>query len=261
MTRRLDPSCRRRWIAALAVFLAGCWRSVGPMPEEVRRDMGRVGVTAVSPQAPKVDRPWVKSEGALRGAITGAGAVAAAGGASGQGAALALPFIPVGAVLGAVTGPGRAQADAVVRERVALLRAASVALRLHEAYRADFIRVALSDTAGEAQVLPVSDRSDPAGVDTLIELTVESFGLEDVERGKNPNPTLIPFLVTRARVFHAADGRLLYEKNWSARGRTGKTLAKWAAGGEAGLGEAFAPVRRRLAGEAVEDVFLTIPIP
>jgi hypothetical protein len=256
---RRDFICLVIVTAVLGVGGCASQKPTGPLSESIRRDMGRVGVVAAAGAEPQLQRPWVKSEAAGRGALMGAGQTMGGGGASPMGAGIALVLMPFMAGAGAASAKAHAIDDAVVREQMQQLRSAAMGMKIEDALREDFLRLAASETGGAARVGPMGG-GDATGdaPDTVFKLSIEKFGLEGPDE---VNPRLTPFLSVCGRLTRAADGKELYAKTWWATGHDAKAFSEWARGGEEGLRAAFGPLSDYISQEAVSDLFLVVLIP
>jgi hypothetical protein len=199
------------------------------------------------------------AEGALQGAGRGARAgflgILAAGVAAGSagpygalGGVAIMALAPVGALVGASIGAGKAEPAAKVKEKEAAIREALVGWNVRERFR-DCVTAALREQAPHV----VLAGSDTEAAETILEITVEETGLSGDTRLINPPLSFV--MTERTRILRASDGRELYAHALTWRGRL-RSLDDWAARNGASVKEEGEQACRNVAESLVDEVFL-----
>lgn len=177
--------------------------------------------------------------------------------------ASAIALASGGALLGGLAGAERAEPAATVDEAEAALKTALVTLKVQEAMRDRVLRLArnqtrrrfilLSEQGPTALDEKVSYQSlASAGVDSALEVSVVSFGLE----GRwSINPEVALFMTLRTRLVRVGDGTLIYEATFEHKGEA-RTFAEWAANNAQPFRDALEAAYQSLAQRVVWELFL-----
>lgn len=284
MLRRLASGA----LLLLLSGLAGCATTpISPHPlssapsEEVLNSLRTIGVTAgtlphkarLTPSTTAGEAAWV---GAKEGArITFNGAIELCRGMGLKG----LVACPISAVLGAVLAPVGAGVGATVEairaeSRTTVETAPALVLKLlTEADIPGSLRDRISNVGNEWTrwgrwqfvVLPedvpgTPERAAPAlverGVDTVLQVDVESIDLAGA--GPHINPSLVLVMTVRTRLLRMPDLDVLHENSltWESIPRR---LGEWAAADGGRLREEIRQASRSLAERVVDEVFLLFP--
>ncbi len=243
--------------------------------EDWRSDLGTIGVTISSYPIKAVFTVPAKgwSGGVKRGFVTGAttpvliGFVAPVPG----GTFLGLIIAPFTAIYGAISGAKKALPSEEVETAEAGLNHALDKLRSEddrEASLAEFVRLAEARTAFRFVALPVSQiltRRDGDilytdqkldGIDTVLELRVESGGLW----GMNElDPPSVAFIETRIRLIRVNDNEVILEDNQICLGARRKYVDWGKNSGQLFYDEILACIPR-LQEKVIEDMFLIFPL-
>jgi hypothetical protein len=249
-------------LVAAAALLSGCASGprfqLPPPPTEQLRSQMR-SVKAIDGTADPTIVFAGPAEGALAGAGRGAragfldtlafGATAgSAGGYAALGGLAIMALAPVGGLVGAGIGAGRAEPAARVREKAAMVREALVEWNVRERFR-DCVAAALREQA--PHVVLTASETEPA--ETILEITVEAAGL--LGNTFLVNPPLSFVMTERTRIIRAADGRELYAHALTWRSRL-RSLDDWTAQNGAPVQQEGERACRDVAESLVDEVFL-----
>jgi hypothetical protein len=240
-----------------------------PLPREVFQQLGTVAVTS-GRFAPTFDiegGPWKGGVGSVaKGGLEGffvpfqLGAV---------GNPLVLPIIavlmPVGLVAGAIEG-ARAEPAVKVEEREAAIREMIAAQRIQDDLRDRVAAIGRTRTPHTLTVL--ADRGPSAageqpdyrslsqeGVQTVLEVVVESVILKGGDSFLNVNPSLVLHMTVNGRLLRTVDNLEIHTKMLTYHGRRAQTLAEWVSDAE-GFRYALNLAYADLAGETVREFLL-----
>ena len=265
------------WIVVLTFVLhAGCApRFAVPPAEDLRAGFGRVGLVMAGfdPDVQILTPAKGAREGVGRGAGWGAARVGrefAQGCGTGDPYAglvcylLMVPAMVVGAAVGGVVGGAKAQPEEVIIAAEAEIQKAIADLGITDRFRDELLKTAqeeanatLVPVVGAGPVTPEQKleyrECRSQHVDTVLEVSVLSFGLQD---GKlEVNPALGLFFTVRGRLVRVADGEELHETTVSYRTPRG-TFAQWAENDASRLSAAMEDAYDVLSREIVEEIFL-----
>ena len=261
----------------------GCAHAPAPLSEQVRAQLGTVGVVSARfiPEA-EFQTPakgWAggAGRGAPRGAVQGFGSSLRVFAELGRGcsepvlcgAALLVGLgilaaaTTVGTVVGAVHGAATAEPAAKVAEEEAALKNALAGLKIQEAIRDYVIQVALEQTRHLLVVL--SDQGPTAldekisyrapasqAIDTVLEVSVLSLGLTGEWAVNQP---LAVFMTARSRLIRISDGAELYALPLEYSSGT-RTFTEWAANNAQPFREELDRAYQNIAERIVELHFL-----
>lgn len=253
------------WLLTLVlVGQVGCAthpRSISPPSEQVRAQLGTIGIVSPSlAPEPALQGPTSgKVAGAAKGAGLGAGYMILggleAGAHAGQGGAvvllMAIGLAPVAALVGGIYGAVAAEPAAKVKEAETALQGAFADQKVQEALRDQVLEMA-RDRAGRRLV--------PAGtdVDSILEVGVSSLGLVGPPA---VNPGLSLVVHACPRLIRVADDVELYPSGPHgpralAYASAPEKFVEWGAEGARLFREEMERAWQALAEKVVEDVFL-----
>ncbi len=182
-----------------------------------------------------------------------------AGGQGGAGVALIgiamLALTPVVAASGAVYGLVAAEEAELVREAQTTLDDFIAELRMQETFRDQIVRKAQNAT--KYQFVPLYPGMAEQGIATILEVAVESFGL-DGPWGVDPPLTMV--MRTRAKLFRVKDGVVLTEGTFLYESEVYQ-FTEWAANDAQLFREALDSGYQTLAREIVEELFVLYRFP
>lgn len=275
-------------IALVGMVALGQWgcalkRIGGPSLEEVRGQVGVIGVASPS-DVPAVDLKTPTS-GKGVAAATGAGAGLVAGGLPGAtilkgmagcgaareiGVLICGPFVAfglglaaAGGTIGALTGAlyGAANAEAPSKEVGAVLKSAVGERNLQEALRESVLQAGPQQTSlAFVPIEPAVQAGDPKLVyagnttaDTIVEVALKTIRLTREGPGANPPVTLVAS--THARLVRAADLRELYRHVATHRSER-RLYEEWGADDGQHFKEALSTASDEMAREIIEVFFV-----
>jgi len=264
----------------LIQLLAGCastpttYIMTSAETEELRSDLGTIGVTISTYPIKSTFTVPAKGwwGGMKRGFISGAttpvliGFVAPVPG----GTFLGLIVAPFTAIYGAISGARKSLSIDEVESAEAGLNHALDRLRAEDDRQtslAEFVRLAEARTAFKFVALPAQALThrddyvrysdlDQKGIDTILELRVESGGLW----GMNElDPPSVAFIETRIRLIRANDNELILEDNQICLGARRKYV-DWGKNNGQLFYEEILGCIPRLQEKVIEDMFLIFPL-
>jgi hypothetical protein len=266
---RLTAVYWRQW-RFLPVFL-GIALLLGCVPrpfqaapwEDIRAQLGTVGVMGT-----EID-PAISFEGYARGRWSGAWRGAALsslewleGWHCGEPAcgALMLITLPPIAVGGGISGAIAAEPKHIIQASENEAREALATLQLQHSLLTQLVERAREDTPHAILLLPEADsgvQDDTAAaeppVDTVLELALLQVG----SRGPGVNDPVMLYMIVRARLQRIRNGLLLYEGKFASFSEQRK-FTEWCADNSALLRHAYARGLEDLAGQIVDDLFLSL---
>ncbi len=272
-------------VGTVALFQWGCaLKPFGrPSLEEVRGQVGVVGVTSPSgtPNAglrtPTSEKGVAAAKGAgaglVAGALPGAAILTAMAGCAGAReigvlvcgpiAAFGLGLAAAGGTVGALTGAlyGVANAEAPSQEVGEALKSAAGELDLQEALRESVLHAGPQQTSlAFVPVEPAVQAGDPklgyvgnTTADTIVEVALNTIRLTREGPGANPPVTLVA--TARARLVRAADRRELYRHVATHRSET-RPYDEWAADDGRYFKEALTTASAEMAKEIIDVFFV-----
>ena len=259
----LDAIHRSALIVLVAVpLLSGCAGvssfHLSPPPTERSRSQMRSVQLIDGPSDTRIVFSG-PADGALEGAWRGARAgflttlaVGASVGSGGQYAALAglgvMALAPVGALLGASIGAGKAEPAAKVKETETVIREVLLEWNVRERFR-ECVGSALRERA--PHIVLAASESEPA--EAILEITVEGAGLSGDTRLINPPLSVV--LTERTRILRAANGPELYTHTLNWRGQL-RPLDEWVAHNGALVKTDVERACRDVAEALVDEIFL-----
>lgn len=276
-------------VGIVALVQSGCAgkRFGRPSLEEVRGQLGVIGVFSPS-DAPKTELPDSgRGVAAGRGALAGAKAGAVAGAAPGMAVAFAggvlmpIPFVGAplllggiglaaaggvaGGTLGALGGAlhGASNAEITSTETGVALGGSVVQPSVQERLRDSVFQAATRQTSLTFVPLPTRPAPKSAGakvayagdatVDTILEVAFQRIELTREGEGRNPQVTLVT--AARARLVRAGDGRELY-RHIVTHTSVARPFDEWAANDAHHFREAFSEASTNMAQEVIDALFV-----
>jgi len=194
-----------------------------PPPQELRADLGRIGIVSASFQ-PEVrfQKPMTKGAAALHGAGEGAIGVLRTP-CSGYGCAGVLALVPVGAAIGSIVGAVMGVSSGKTEETEDILNGCLATVNFQETMREHFLSAAkektnypfvLLDLQGpqamdeEVTYGSLSDK----GIDTVLEIGLRKCQLWGKEGSINPH---LHFLTAVGiRLIRTTDGHVLFSRSF-----------------------------------------------
>jgi hypothetical protein len=247
---------------SLSLVLASCAQpryQAAPL-EHIRGHVGTVLVTGADSEPITSFEGYARGRwsGAGRGALLGMGAMMQGGGGGGDGGPLILLFLPPAALVGATAGAIAADPGKLVQKSEEEARAALTALQVQRSLQQRTVET-IGREAPQIQVLLSAESApgpDGAGTadqaDTLLEVTVRNIG----SRGEDINKVAL-FMIAEARL-STRDGMLLFSQQYYFASEKRK-FSTWCADQAALLREAYNRGLDSLAGQMVDDIFLSLP--
>jgi hypothetical protein len=246
--------------ATLLLLLLGCAQpryQAAPL-EDIRDHVGAVLVTSaeLAPIPRFEGYARGRLSGAGRGALIGMGAVMQGGGGGGP---LILLFLPPAALLGATGGAIAADPEKLIKKSEEEAREALADLQVQRALQQRTVEmigrqaphVAVRQAA-EGMPAPDGSRIADQG-ETILEVALLNIG----SRGVDIN-TVVLFMTAEARLSRMSDGILLFSEHYRFASERRK-FSSWCADDAALLRQAYSRGLDHLAGEIVDDIFLTLP--
>jgi hypothetical protein len=241
-----------------------------PLPESIRQRLGSIGYV-VDVAKPDLQRPWSKEEARGKGAAAGmTGAAQLAGGFNGgyppgyAAAGILVIGVPIGALLGAISGPAKALPAAEIRQYQQRLTQAFGGLDIQHIAAASFGNETRARTGDQVRPIELPPTCHPntaaleAKCDTLLHLEIVQFGLHG---SGDPNPRLTPFIVLRARLIRLSDGTSVYVNTWKVEMDDERhTFAEWAAKSDQEIRQVFDTALSKMIPRIVDELFLACSI-
>jgi len=196
-----------------------------PQPEELRVDLGRIGVVSASFQ-PEVNfqRPMTKGKAAAAAAAEGAAAVLMSGQhCYGMDCAAVLALAPVGAVVGSILGAVRGVSSQKIKETEEILNGYLATVNFQETICERFLSVAREQTKNPILPLEVQGPStldeqvtygplSDEGIDTILEIGLRECQLWGGRDGINPPLHLL--MTVGIRLIRTTDGLVLISRSF-----------------------------------------------
>lgn len=274
-------------VALVGIVALGQWgcalkRIGGPSLEEVRGQVGVVGVASPSSasnadlKTPTSGKGVAAAKGAGAGMLAGAypgaailGGMRGCGGGREIGAVICgsvalfgLGIAAAGGTIGALTGAlyGAANAEAPSREVGETLKSTAAELNLQEALRESVLQAGPRQTSRAFVPVTAVLAGDPklgharnTAADTILEVALKTIRLTREGPGANPPVALVA--TARARLIRTADGRELYRHAVRHRSAT-RPYEEWAADDEQHLKEALTAASGEMAQEIIDVFFV-----
>jgi hypothetical protein len=197
-----------------------------PPPEQLKADLGRIGIVSASFQPEvKFQKPLSKGRAAWHGAGEGAVGVLQVGqGCYGIGCAGVLALAPVGAVVGSIVGAIKGVPSQKIKETEDALNGCLATLNFQETMREHFLKtVAMEQIQYPFVLLEVQgpnvldeevtyDSLSDKGIDTILEIGLrkcELWGAKD-----SINPHLYFLMAAGIRLIRITDGHVLFSRNF-----------------------------------------------
>jgi hypothetical protein len=246
-----------------------------PPSEDLRSKFGTIGIVFTGNIPESNFNTFAKGrlagagKGAAGGVAGGAAAGAAVGIATGPIGILLLPFlVGGGAVIGGVAGTvsgtvGAVPAQEAENIKVAISNALA-ALRIQETMSRYVLKASsgLLDSRFYPEPVPSQMKAGyeylkEKGIDTAMELSVESVGFEG---GKGSDPPIAFFMKLRERIVRISDNTVLYDNRFIYRSAERK-FSLWYKDNARLLSEELERAYRSLAEKVVEETFLRYDLP
>lgn len=242
-------------------------RILPPPPERVRAQFGSVAIASRS----LISRSAVgsptsgKGAGGAKGAglgalyvILGGLEVGAASGAGGNPLAiipmvLGIVLAPVGALTGGIYGVIAAAPAETVKEAEAALAKAVAESNVQEAVRDQVWEAARRRTSHRVHKLAEGDSPHSAGVDTILEITVQALALVG-PTGVDPSLSIV--LRGSAKLIRTADGAEIYPEASFAYLSVPRKFVEWGADEAHLFRGAMQTAYEDLSEKIVDDIFL-----
>ncbi len=216
-------------LAIVLSLLLSCATIPRPQPpptEELRADLGRIGIVSASFQ-PEVrfQKPMSKGKAAAAGAARGAGTVLIAGQSCyGTGCVAVLVLVPVGAAVGSIVGAVKGVPSTKVKETEDILNGYLATVNFQETMRGRLLMTVAKEQTQSPLLLPelqgpnaldeevtygpLSDK----GIDTILEIGLRKCQLWG-EKG-SINPPLHFLMAVGIRLIRTTDGSVLLSRNF-----------------------------------------------
>ena len=213
-------------VLSLLVSCVTIPRPQPPPTEELRADLGRIGIVSASFQPEvKFQKPLTKGKAAAVGAAMGAGTVLLAGqGCYGAGCAGVLVLVPVGAAVGSIVGAVKGVPSTKIKETEDILNGYLATVNFQETMRERFLMTVTKEQTQSPFLLlevqgpntldeevtygPLSDK----GIDTILEIGLRKCQLWG-EKG-SINPPLHFLMAVGIRLIRTTDGSVLLSRNF-----------------------------------------------
>ena len=257
---------------ALLVTQFGCATIPVPPPplsEETRATLGTIGIVSARfiPEV-KLQKPRGKMSGFAAGAGEGALAVGGGGHCQGFGCVFALALIPVGALVGGISGAVKGVSAEEKKKAEDALEAALKQLKIQEALRNRILDIGRAKTTHNIILVeeggPVSSDEKVSyvwakskGIDTILEVNVMKFGLNGPSEA---NPPLEFFMSIQIRLVKVTDGSVLYANKFHYVSFPHKFI-DWAQDNARLFSEECDRAYQSLAEKTVEELFMLYDLP
>jgi len=210
-------------------------------PEELRADLGRIGIVSVSFQ-PEVrfQKPMTKEAAAGHMAGEAAlGLLKGAGGIGGYGGLVILALVPVGAVVGSIVGAVMGVSPEKIKETEDTLNGCLATVNFQETMLERFLKTVAREQIqypfillevrgpnGLDEEVTYGSLSDK-GIDTILEIGLPKCQLWGGRRGVNPPLDFL--MAVRIRLIRTTDGHVLFSRNFVYdNDKAPLKLSKWA---------------------------------
>lgn len=197
-----------------------------PPPEQLRTDLGRIGIVSASFQPEvRLHKPMTKGKASLHGAGTGAVLILSSGqGCYGYGCVGILALVPVGAAVGSIVGAIKGVPSQKIKETEATLNDYLAAVDFQETMREHLLKtVAREEIHYPLLFLDVQGPSvldeevtygslSDKGIDTILEIGLRKCELSGAKN--SINPYLYFLMAVGIRLIRATDGHVLFSRNF-----------------------------------------------
>jgi len=222
--------------ALLGLAAAGCMivpRPPAPPSESIRASLGTVGVVSVVEVA-EVAINQTGPVGAGQGALAGVGSVLKAG--AGPGAVFAVPFLPFGALVGAIVGANNLITRDEAEDIKAIISQALAQQEPQADLRSRVIALAATDAKRDLVDLGVGGAIDPMappsygtfaekGAQAVLEVRIltASFFIREGE----DNSDFVFEMSARARLVRVSDNRVLWSDEFILFSSPSHSFSEW----------------------------------